>query len=432
MTALDVWLEAFDRPIGSLDAADDGSLHFSYSEDYLARGDAHPISMSLPLAEVAYGDIASRAFFQNLLPENNQLDQLLARERLERSDITGILYHLGADLTGALSCLPADAPRIKVPGILARDYTVIDEYQLADIAKRLGNNEPLPGELRDPSPVSGYQRKIALTLLTDGSYAVPTLGSGAPTTHILKVPETTFQREAFYEANCAELAHYVGLDAAPSRSFFIGDYEVILATRYDRIVTDGAVYRLHQEDFAQAIGLPPRLKYERDGRPGSRYDVAAIAGVLRRTASPALAIDSFLRATIFNLAIGNTDNHAKNHALLYDVGAAPTVAPLYDLVPITLSDAHNHILSFSIGQARHPQDVGPDDIKALLAAFSIKGRPGRRFIEQRLIPLIAPLAEERPDIHGDWAKRFDAVLRPSSARLLAQLNSVMKATGDAL
>ncbi len=164
----------------------------------------------------------------------------------------------------------------------------------------------MPNELRDPSPLSGYQRKVALTVLPDGSYAVPIPGTGAPTTHILKVPETTFQREAFYEANCASLADYVGLDAAPSRSFWIGDYEVILSQRYDRQVVDGAVYRLHQEDFAQAIGLPPRFKYERDGRPGRRYDIAAAVSVLRQTESPALAIDAFLRATIFNLAIGNT------------------------------------------------------------------------------------------------------------------------------
>lgn len=431
MTALDVWLEAFDRPIGLLDAGDDGGLRFSYAEEYLVCETAHPISLSLALTEAPYGDRATRAFFQNLLPENNQLDQLLARERLERSDITGILYHLGADLTGALSCLPAGASRIKVPGILARDYTAIDEPQLADIARRLGNNEPLPGELRDPSPVSGYQRKIALTVLTDGGYAVPTPGSGAPTTHILKVPETTFPREAFYEANCAGLARHAGLEVAPSRSFFIGDYEVILAARYDRIVTDGAVYRLHQEDFAQAIGLPPRLKYERDGRPGNRYDVTAIARVLRQTASPALTIDAFLRATIFNLAIGNTDNHAKNHALLYDGGAAPRLAPLYDLIPITLSDAHSHALSFSIGEARQPDEVRPDDIAALLAAFAITGPAGRRFVEQRLIPIIAPLAEDRPDINNEWAKRFDDVLRANSARLLSQLNSVMKDFGNA-
>lgn len=425
MTTLDVWLEAFDRPVGKLATSDAGDLAFTYAADYLVREGAHPISLSLPLAERAYDERVSRAFFQNLLPENNQLDQVVVRERLERSDIAGILYHLGADLSGALSCLPAGADRIKIPGVLDRDYDAIDNEQLADIVQRLGNNQPLPGELRDPSPVSGYQRKVALTLLPDNRYAIPKPGSGAPTTHILKVPETTFPREAFYEAVCAGLADHAGLDTAPSRSFWIDQYEVILATRYDRVVKDGMIYRRHQEDFAQALGLPPRLKYEREGREGYRYDTAAIATVLNRTASPAQSRDAFLRATIFNLAIGNTDNHAKNHALLYDAGADPRLAPLYDLVPITLSDAHNHILSFAIGKADHPDTVRPDDLAALLAQFELVGPAARRFIEQRLIPVIAPLAQSR-DVESDWAKRFDAELTKRSARLLDQLVAVME------
>lgn len=429
MTVLDVWLEAFDRPIGSLATSDAGDLAFAYSVEYLADGQAHPVSLSLPLTDRPCDERIARAFFQNLLPENNQLDQLIVRERLERSDIAGILFHLGADLSGALSCLPAGADRIKIPGILARDYDAIDDDQLVDIVHRLGSNQPLPGELRDPSPVSGYQRKVALTLLPNGRYALPKPGSGAPTTHILKVPESAFPREAFYEAICASLADHVGLDAAQSRSFWIGQYEVILATRYDRVVREGQVHRRHQEDFAQALGLPPRLKYEREGRAGYRYDTAAIATVLRRTGSPALAIDAFLRATVFNLAIGNTDNHAKNHALLYDPGAAPALAPLYDLVPITLSEAHNHSLSFTIGRAEHPDEVEADDLLMLLAQFDLAGPRARRFIEQRLVPVVAPLAQPR-DVEGDWAKRFDAELTQRSARLLDRLSLAMDVTRD--
>lgn len=427
MTTLDVWLEAFDQPVGTLARSDAGDLTFTYAQTYLGTAAAHPISLSLPLDERAYDDRIARAFFQNLLPENNQLDQLIVRERLERSDIAGILFHLGADLSGALSCLPTGTERIKIPGILERDYDVIDTDQLVDIVRRLGNDQPLPGELRDPSPVSGYQRKVALTLLPGDRYAVPKPGCGAPTTHILKVPETAFPREAFYEAVCASLADHVGLDAAPSRSFWIDQYEVILSTRYDRVVADGTVYRRHQEDFAQALGLPPRLKYEREGREGYRYDTTSIATVLRQTESPALSIDAFLRATFFNLAIGNTDNHAKNHALLYEAGAAPRLAPLYDLVPITLSAAHNHNLSFKIGTADHHDAIASDDLAALLAQFDLVGPSARRFIEQRLVPVIAPLAQAR-DVEGDWAKRFDAALTQRSARLLDQLAQVIEQT----
>ncbi|WP_332819956.1 HipA domain-containing protein [Sphingopyxis sp.] len=425
MTELDVWLEAFGQPVGRIVSADADDLSFTYNESYLGVADAHPISLSLPLGDRTYRNGVARAFFQNLLPENNQLDQLLARERLERGDVAAILHHLGADLSGALSCLPAGSAPVKAPGQLAEDYIPLDDHQLHDIAARLGSNRPLPGEIRDPSPVSGFQRKIALTQLPDGTFGVPRPGTGVPTTHILKVPELAFPREAFFEATCGSLAHHIGLDTARSRSYWIGDYEVILSERFDRVISDGAVYRIHQEDFAQAAGLPPRLKYERNGRPDHRYDVETILRVLRQTASPALSSDAFLRATIFNLAIGNTDNHAKNHALLFDRGTSPRLAPLYDLVPITLSDEHNHSLSFSIGDAAHPDQVNAGDISELLTRFGLVGPAARRFIEQRLEPIVAPLAEAR-EVDGEWAARFDTALRAQSNRLLDLLRAAAR------
>jgi serine/threonine-protein kinase HipA len=427
MTNLDVWLETFDRPLGYLVSGDDDAVRFRYSEDYLTTRGAHPISLSLPLSAEAFSDRATRAYFQNLLPENNQLDQIIEREHLERSDVAGILYYLGADLSGAISCLPEGSAPVKAPGQLSDDYDAIDELQLLDIVERLGNNRPLPNELRDPSPVSGYQRKVALTLLPDGSYAVPRAGTGAPTTHILKVPEVSFPREAFYEAICARLARHVGLDAAPSSSFWVGNFEVILAERFDRRVEGNAVHRVHQEDFAQALGLPPRLKYQREGSPGRVFDLESVASVLRRTAGPAIAVDSFLRSTIFNLAIGNTDNHAKNHALLYEGGASPRLAPLYDLVPITLSEVHNHRLSFSIGKAQLPDEVSAEDIAVLLAQFDLRGPATRRFVAQRLIPMIEPLAAHRDIVESDWTARFDEQLGVRSRRLLDELGKLAAA-----
>lgn len=45
--------------------------------------------------------------------------------------------------------------------------------------------------------------------------------------------------------------------------------------RFDRKVEAGVVHRIHQEDFAQALGLPSELKYQRCGAPGRRLDVEA-------------------------------------------------------------------------------------------------------------------------------------------------------------
>ncbi len=68
MIVLDVRLEEFPDPIGTLTDTDTGELTFHYAPAYLAQPQAYPISLSLPLREKPYGDWASRTFFQNLLP----------------------------------------------------------------------------------------------------------------------------------------------------------------------------------------------------------------------------------------------------------------------------------------------------------------------------------------------------------------------------
>jgi serine/threonine-protein kinase HipA len=421
---LDVRLERFANPIGTLASSDEGTLAFQYTGDYLAEPERVPISLSFPLCEEAFSDAKTRAFFRNLLPENDQLDQVIEREGLDKSDVVGLLSYLGADLSGALSCLPEDAPPVKVPGDLALDYLPLAPEQLEEIVRRLGNSQPLPYEVRDPSPVAGIQRKVALTETAEG-FAVPRAGSGAPTTHILKVPDTALPREAFYEDRCAQLARAAGLDAAPSRSVWISSFEVLIATRYDRRITEGQVYRIHQEDFAQALGLPPRLKYEREGREGRIYDAGAIAALLQRTAVPAEAILQFLRATFFNLAIGNTDNHAKNHALLYDRGIAPRLAPLYDLVPIRLSQRHHHRFSFKIGAAETHDALTGGDVLAFLATFGLTGARARRFLARDILPTLAPLLSPA-EPESEWRERLDHQIVEDTSRLIAVIEDVVR------
>lgn len=424
MTTLDVRLEGLDTPVGTLSGGADGGIAFRYADAYLAHPAAHPISLSLPLGEAPYDDRAARPYFQNLLPENDLLRAVIDREGLAIDDIVGLLAHLGADVSGAIACLPPDAPPVKMPGLLWRDYDPIDRPELDTIVRRLASGGALPEGLRDPSPVAGYQRKIALARLPDGRFAMPRPGTGVPTTHILKVPDGSFPREAHYEARLAELAAEAGLDAAATDSGWIADYEVVVSTRFDRVVSPaGEVTRLHLEDFAQALGLPPRLKYQRTGNAARRYDVAAIAGVLRRTADPAAATDAFLRSVIFNLATGNTDNHAKNHGLIYDVGSIPRLAPLYDLVPIRLSEQHHHLFSFAIGDAQAFDALTAGDLAALCGAFGMTASGSRRYLQRTVPPLLAALAG-RPRGDDGWSVALDRLIDANCARLAALLGEL--------
>lgn len=90
----------------------------------------------------------------------------------------------------------------------------------------------------------------------------------------------------------------------------------------------GRLVRLHQEDFAQALGVPSQRKYASEGGPTFRH----IFGLLRSAATrPARDVLKLTDAAIFNLIIGNADAHAKNFSLLH-AGATVRLAPLCDLL----------------------------------------------------------------------------------------------------
>lgn len=407
--ALDVRLDGFAEPIGALVRDDRGAVSFTYRPDYLARTDAVRLSLSMPLDDAPVVDVIARPFFDNLLQERDgALSDVMAREGLARDDIAGLLYHLGKDCTGALSVLPAGAPPVKVPGDYATDYLPLAPERLEAIVRSLHERRRLPEDVQDPSPLAGVQSKIALTILPDGRFAEPVPGSGAPTTHILKVPDQDHLNEAILEAAALELSRACGFATCNAVVMPIAGIDTLLVTRFDRALDgEGRVVRLHQEDFAQALGLPAQLKYERRGVPGRRFDVPAITGILGATDDPIGGRETFIRATLFDLMVGNTDGHAKNFALMHGAGGGIRLAPRYDIVPTRLDAALTDELAYSIGGARRLQDVTSEAFVGFLADLGIAGKAaGRRLRDANANDIAGRLAALVDALETGGMKRF--------------------------
>ncbi|QGN55744.1 HipA domain-containing protein [Novosphingobium sp. Gsoil 351] len=420
---LAVWMDGMATPAGHLERSDEGDTSFAYARNYLDAG-GPPLSLSLPLADAAYDDRGMRAFFANLLPENAQLQRILDREGLERGNVVGQLRHLGADCAGAVSCLPMGDPPVKTPGRLDADYEPLDDAAAIRIVRSLAELRRLPAEVDDPSPVAGVQSKIALTVLPDGRFALPRAGLRVPTTHILKVPERRHGRDARLEEAAALLAAACGLEVSVPQAIKVGDYEALLIERFDRRVAQDTVTRIHQEDFAQALGFSSELKYERRGREGRKFDVSAALSVLDRTADPEAARLGFVLATLFNLRIGNTDNHAKNHALLYDTGGPPRLAPLYDMLPIRLHDRYNHQLAFKIGQATLFDEMTSDDVATFLIECGVEDVPG--FVGEAVVPLVRSLEKATPTLRSQGMRTFDDLIGRETERLVDLLSAAVE------
>jgi serine/threonine-protein kinase HipA len=422
--SLDVRLDGYDAPIGTLARATSGNVAFRYSAEHLSNTNVMPLSISFPLIDEPFGDVATRAFFDNLLQERDQpLKEVRERHNIERDDLVGLLYHMGADCAGAVSILPKGAPPTKVPGNLEIDYDILTPQNLEDIVLALHNRGPLPNEMRDPSPLAGVQSKLSVLFLENETFALPKPGTGAPSTHILKVPDRQHHADPQREGLALALSSFCGMHTVLPIQGKIAEIPVLITPRFDRAFnTQNQIIRLHQEDFAQALSLPPSLKYERRGIKGRSFNARAMGGLLKETANPDTARKTMLKLTLFDLLVGNVDGHAKNHALLYGQGSRPDLSPRYDILPTRLDDSLSEELSYSIGNATTLNEVDQTQFTTFLGEIGIATPAARnRFSEQALDQVVTILADQLDPLSSINQKSFADLIAANMRVLLPKL-----------
>ncbi|WP_224701581.1 HipA domain-containing protein [Devosia aquimaris] len=418
---LDVRLEGFDEPIGQLSSSwATGATAFAYAGDYVVRSDALPLSMALPLGQEAFVDYATRAYFDNLLQERDTARaDVIAKYRLANDDIVGILAHLGKDCAGAVSVLPEGSPPTKVPGRLGHDYRPYADDEVAAIVQALYRREPLPQELVDPSPLAGVQSKIAITVLPDGRYAEPI--AGAPTTHILKVPQERHERDAMREHAGMKASTAAGFETAPTSLVEIGGIPALLVERFDRRVEEGIVTRVHQEDFCQALGLPARHKYQRPERGANGFNVPAIRNILDRTIDPAGERIKFVHVTLFDILLGNVDGHAKNFALFHLPGGRIRTTPRYDVMPTMLDLRTTDEFAYYLGSAKTLKELDQAALDQFMIDLGFASAAGRkRVVGAALAEIIEVLNREIEAVEYD-DKNFADLIGSNIRTLCANL-----------
>jgi serine/threonine-protein kinase HipA len=422
---LDVRLDGFSAPIAKLTRQISGDVMFAYTIDHLGLPDPLPLSLSLPLQETAYGDVAARSFFGNLLQERDQpLKDVMERHGIGSTDLVGLLFHLGADCAGAVSILPEGSAPTKVPGNLQTDYDVLSREELEALVRALYLRTALPNQLRDPSPLAGMQSKISILMLGNDSFALPKPGTGAPTTHVMKVPDRDHLDDPEQEAFSLQMSGQCGILTVPSVKLEFSGIPALVTYRFDRgYDAQGQVIRLHQEDFAQALSLPPSLKYQRSGITGRRFDAQAIGGLLNETANPDIARLFMLNLTLFDLLIGNVDGHAKNHALLYSGGTRPEIAPRYDVLPTRLDDELTEKLSYDIGSAQTLQEIDKVQFSAFLSAIGINRKSAQdRLVTAALNDMVPVLAGQLSNLSQLDQKPFADLIAANMRELLPKLD----------
>lgn len=351
---LDVYLA--QELVGRLIQDDHGQIAFDYAASWLDQDGAFPISHSLPLRPERFTQKECRGFFGGILPEEGNRRVIARIFQISDKNDFAMLERIGGECAGALAFLPEGS----APSAPHNDYRELTGGELADILRTLPKRPLLAGEEGVRMSLAGAQDKIAVRVDADGTISLP-LGY-APSTHILKPAVATWEGVVSNEVFCMGLARAVGLAAAETKAHQVEDIAYLLSERYDRTIDEaGAVHRLHQEDFCQALGIPPEIKYQAEGGPGLKDCFA----MLRRTSgNPVQDLGVMLDAVIFNLLIGNNDAHAKNYALLYDIDGTGRLAPLYDLVSTVFYPEIENRLAMKIGGEANPDRVAGKEIEA--------------------------------------------------------------------
>jgi len=316
-----------------------GDSALVYDDGWRASQLGRPISLSLPFNihnEPLKGASVSN-YFEGLLPDSDIIrKRVAARFKTGSLDAFDLLAAIGRDCVGALQLLPEGAVP-EGPGQIngiAVDETAIEQHLLDAV------NLERHRSLVDPNDdfrisLAGAQEKDAF-LWWNGQWLKPR--GATPTTHIFKLPigmvggkRADFSTSVDNEWLCLRIFKAFGLPTANAEILTFGSQRVLVVERFDRVLSNNGkqLFRLVQEDFCQATGTSPLLKYESDGGPGLKQ----MFTLLQQSQQSATDMDTLMASQLLFWMLRAPDGHAKNFSIQLLAGEGRfKLTPIYDVM----------------------------------------------------------------------------------------------------
>lgn len=320
---------------------------FCYASDYIVRQGIRPISISLPLQEESFSVEVTKSYFEALLPEGFSRRAVANWTKTSEEDYLAILARLGQESLGAIKISSENE-------VVDSHYQLLSSQQVQALAAE-GATKSTEIMVETHLSLTGASGKVGLYYNQEEDAWYLPLG-GAASTHIVKQSHVRLSQIVINEQLCMMTARLMGIDVPESFIINMGegrDQDILYATkRYDRKPSMRMVdvmklpYRLHQEDFGQAMGIPSSAKYEleKQGYLKKMFDL-----VRNYSSNPVEDLLKLWDRVVFNYLIGNTDSHIKNYSFLYSEDMSSLrLAPAYDIVR-TIAYPGAHKMSYYIG-----------------------------------------------------------------------------------
>ena len=337
MPALSIW--ANGERVGTWRIPARGADELRYDDAWVGSPTGRPLSLSLPLVGgfIHKGPVVQN-YFDNLLPDSQPIrERIASRFRTRTTQPFDLLQAVGRDCVGAIQLLgeddgPADVDRIAGEAMGEADVEKLLQ-QTVDPGRFAAQSAPEDG-LR--ISLAGAQEKTAL-LWHEGQWFRP--HGSTPTTHILKLPlglvghrRADFSTSVENEWLCLNILQEYGIPVPRTAILRFGSQKVLAVERFDRRLHSSGNWwlRLPQEDFCQALGKPPHLKYEADGGPG----MVDLAGVLRSSVDAQQDLATLITVQLLFWMLGAPDGHAKNFSIAWLPMGRYRLTPVYDVMSI--------------------------------------------------------------------------------------------------
>jgi serine/threonine-protein kinase HipA len=354
------WLPDATEPVVAGLLIDRGDVvTFTYGQSYLARADA--IALYLPELPLRRGEQvptvgAIHGCIGDAGPDawGRRLVEVRWQQRLDPARLD-YLVESGSDRIGGLDFQASEAEYVP----RGRPTATLEE--LLEAAARVERHEPLSPELAEAllhgTSIGGARPKASVV---DGDRRL--IAKFSSTTDTRPVVEAEFV--------AMTLAARAGLDVAAVDLTRVDDKAVLLVERFDRTPEGRRRLMVSARTILQL------------GEFGLGASYADLADELRaRGADHEAALHELFGRICFNILVGNTDDHAKNHAAFWD-GEQLTLTPAYDICPQVRTT----------GETSQAMAIGPDGYRLSNLAGTVRAagvyhldeREARQIVEHQI------------------------------------------------
>ncbi|MFP6801357.1 MAG: type II toxin-antitoxin system HipA family toxin [Pseudomonas sp.] len=310
-------------------------FRFDYAPSWLGNANCFSADpLNLPLSSGGYTSSSGWGCFDDATPESWGRKVFLAvHKQVPANDIEWLLSMRG---TGA-GCLTFSAarsavlPAVEVPEFSALGQVIELAGNIDQGLRLIGLDDSQAKLLASGSAMGGARPKIVVRL--DGQQWVAKLA----------------RRDDKFDQPLAEFASLsmakdAGIPVPVCKLIKLGGHAVLLVKRFDR---NGERWEHYLS--ARSLIAPGRM---REGDVNGPVSYVCLAGVIQAISLDAQAdLRDLYRRMVFNIAIGNTDDHLRNHGFLHQRNDKFRLGPAFDLLPHPSQTAEQALVVGAHGRA---------------------------------------------------------------------------------